>query len=280
MAGKPSVAIIGAGSLGGTLALALHTAGFPVEELVYRSDERRVTTIARRCKSSAVTLREAQLAARLVWICVGDASIRPIAAAMAKRGGWEGKTVFHSSGALSSDQLVSLKRRGASVASVHPMMSFVRAAQSSFEGVSFALEGDAAAIKQAATIAHALGGVSFKLKKKDKALYHALGAFSSPLFIAQMAAAESIGRKLGLRPAETRRVIGPILQKTLQNYLQHGPAAAFSGPIVRGDVETVKRNLAALSRVRGAREIYTALAKLATEILPVKNRKNIQQVLK
>ncbi len=280
MARKPSVTIVGPGSLGGPLALALYKAGFSIDELVYRSDKKRASATARRCGANAVTLANARFASRLVWICVGDASIRSTADEMAKRGEWKGKIVFHSSGALSSDQLVSLKRRGSVTASVHPMMSFVRAAESSFAGVSFALEGDASAVKLAVAITHELGGVSFKLKKKDKPLYHALGAFSSPLFIAQMAAAENIGRGLGLRPVETRRVIGPILLKTLRNYLEHGPAAAFSGPIIRGDVETVRRNLGALSRVRGTREIYLALAKLATQTLPVKNRTKIQQALK
>ena len=280
VARKPSVTVIGPGSLGGALAIALHKAGFRIDELVYKSDKRRANTIARYCGAKVVTLADARLASSLVWMCVSDDSIRTTAEAMAEHAEWKGKVVFHSSGALSSDQLAVLKRRGAAVASVHPMMSFVRAAEASFEGVSFALEGDTPAVKQAASIAEALGGVWFTLKKKDKPLYHALGAFSSPLLIAQMAAAESIGRKLGLRPEETRGVIGPILEKTLKNYLEHGPAAAFSGPIVRGDVETVKRNVAALSRVRGTSEIYRALARLATENLPVRNRKKIQQALK
>jgi predicted short-subunit dehydrogenase-like oxidoreductase (DUF2520 family) len=159
------------------------------------------------------------------------------------------------------------------------MMSFVRASLGNFRDVSFALEGDAIAVKQAKQIAKALGGSSFVLKKKDKPLYHALGAFSSPLFIAQLAAAEAVGKQLGLSSSETKRVIGPILQQTLRNYLEHGAAAAFSGPLVRGDVETVQSNLAALARVRGTPDIYRALAKIAMETLPTKNRKEIQRIL-
>jgi predicted short-subunit dehydrogenase-like oxidoreductase (DUF2520 family) len=142
------------------------------------------------------------------------------------------------------------------------------------------LEGDATAVKVAAGIARALGGTSFQLKRKDKPLYHALGAFSSPLFVAQMAATEKIGRILGLKPEQTRRVIAPILQKTLRNYLEHGPAAAFSGPMIRGDAETIERNLRALKRVPGTAEIYRALAGVAVHELPVKDRAVILKLLR
>jgi predicted short-subunit dehydrogenase-like oxidoreductase (DUF2520 family) len=160
------------------------------------------------------------------------------------------------------------------------MMSFVRAAKGTFQGVSFALEGDASAVRQAEIIAKALGGSSFKLKKKDKALYHALGAFASPLLISQLAAAEKIGSKLGLSAKLTKRVLSPILQQTLQNYVEHGTAAAFSGPIVRGDVDTIREHLAALARVPGTVEVYRALAKVAIERLPGRKKKEIREMLK
>jgi predicted short-subunit dehydrogenase-like oxidoreductase (DUF2520 family) len=279
MAHKPSVTIIGPGSLGGALAVELYRAGFPISEIVFRHNQSRARTIARTCGSRAATFEAAKLVADIIWICVPDASISKVARSFRERTEWRGKTVFHPSGALASDELRPLKQRGASVASVHPMMSFVRASQGTFQGVSFALEGDLAAVKQAAEIARTLKGTSFKLKKKDKALYHALGAFSSPLLIAQVAAAEKIGRRLGLSTHQTRGVVGPILQKTLQNYLHHGTAAAFSGPLVRGDVGTIRQHLTALARVPGMAEIYRALAKVAIDQLPVKKKAEIRRLL-
>ena len=97
--------------------------------------------------------------------------------------------------------------------------------------------------------------------------------------IAELAQAEKIGEALGLKPEQTRRVIGPILRQTLENYLKHGPAAAFSGPVIRGDVETVKKNLAALARVKGAAEVYRALVQAAVENLPGKNKTEIKGVV-
>ncbi len=277
---KESVTIVGPGSLGSSLATALPGAGYRLDEVVYRGDRERAEGLGKKVGARAVKFEAAEFRADVVWICVGDAEIGATAKRMTEREQWKGKVVLHASGALSSDELRVLRRKGAKVASAHPMMSFVRAAPGSFADVPFALEGDVEAMRVAAQIAKALGGVSFELKKKDKALYHALGAFASPLLIAHLSAAEKIGRKLGLKPEQTRKVIGPILRKTLSNYLDLGPAKAFSGPLVRGDAETVKRNINALERVRGAAEIYRALAKMAVSELPVREKRKIGKLIK
>jgi predicted short-subunit dehydrogenase-like oxidoreductase (DUF2520 family) len=276
---RVSVTIVGPGSLGGALAIALRNADYPIKEVVYRRDRRRAQNIARRCSAKAVSFAEASFNADVVWLCVGDGQIGETAKAMANRVDWTGKYAFHSSGALASDELQALKRRGAKIASVHPMMSFVRSADATFVDVPFALEGDTSAKRVAAGMAKDLVGFSFDLKRKDKPLYHALGAFSSPLLVAHLAAAEKIGRKLGLKPTDTRRIIAPILQKTLHNYLEHGPAAALSGPMIRGDVETIRHNREALQEVPGTDEIYRALARMAVRELPVKQRAAILALL-
>jgi len=148
------------------------------------------------------------------------------------------------------------------------------------KGVTFALEGDSPAVTLARKLVSTMGGESFEISKKDKPLYHALGAFVSPLIVAQMATAERIGRKLGLEPRETRKLIGPILQQTINNYLKHGAAAAFSGPLVRGDAATVGKNLAALKRVPGTADVFRALARIAVEELPSKDRMGIANALR
>jgi len=71
----------------------------------------------------------------------------------------------------------------------------------------------------------------------------------------------------------------PILQQTLSNYMKLGAADSFSGPIVRGDVEIVKRHLRVLREIPAATEVYLALAKAALRYLPAKNRRLLQDVL-
>ncbi len=281
MAKRLSVTIVGPGALGTALAKSLHAAGIPVEEIVYRSAQsaKRAQTLATAVSAKAALFREAEYTASVVWICVGDSAIAGTAARMASSRAWQGTTVFHSSGALTADELTELRHKGAKAASVHPMMTFVRSSQPSMKDVAFALEGDRAAVAVAHKLVKALGGFEFALQKQDKPLYHALGAFASPLIVAQMAAAERIGRELGFKPQQTRKIIGPILVQTIRNYLDHGPAAAFSGPIVRGDAATIAKNRAALKRVRGAAEIFRALAKVAVEELPSKDAKAVKRAI-
>src|SRR5260370_14706119 len=110
------------------------------------------------------------------------------------------------------------------------------------KAVPFAVEGDRAAVSIARRIVRNLGADIFPIRKESKVLYHALGSFSSPLVVATLVTAERVGRAAGLSLSQTRKVMAPILRQTLQNYLERGPAAAFIGPIKRGDLETIRRH--------------------------------------
>src|SRR6185437_5394660 len=159
-----------------------------------------------------------------------DDALTETAKLLARKPGWSGKIILHSSGALTSNVLSPLKRKGASTASLHPMMTFVPGATPRMEEVPFAVEGDSRAVSIARRIVSDLGAESFAIKKAAKPLYHALGSFSSPLIVAVLVTAERVGRGAGLSASQTRRVTAPILRQTIQNYSERGAAAAFSGP--------------------------------------------------
>jgi predicted short-subunit dehydrogenase-like oxidoreductase (DUF2520 family) len=71
----------------------------------------------------------------------------------------------------------------------------------------------------------------------------------------------------------------PILHQTLRNYGRLGAEASFSGPIVRGDVETVRRHIAALEKHPEAQKVYVALAKAALKHLPAENKQKLKSVM-
>ena len=71
----------------------------------------------------------------------------------------------------------------------------------------------------------------------------------------------------------------PILQQTLANYATLGAAPSFSGPIIRGDVETVSQHLGVITNTPAIQEVYLALAKAALAYLPVKNRRKLEKIL-
>jgi predicted short-subunit dehydrogenase-like oxidoreductase (DUF2520 family) len=281
MAAKPRIAIVGAGNLGSALVLSLHDAGFVIAAVIVRDRPeslRKARRLAKRVGARAL-VSAVSIEADLFWICVPDSETARVAAGFATKRSWKGKIVLHSSGALTSDELDSLRKVGASVASVHPLMTFVHGSRPALAGVPFAIEGDVVAIEVARRIVRGLGGKPFSIRKKDKAAYHAWGTFASPLLTALLATTENVAALAGVERRDSVRRMMPILQQTLANYAQFGGPNAFSGPIIRGDVDTARRHLRVLSNLPAAREVYAALARSAVQFLPSKNKKALTRVL-
>ena len=135
-------------------------------------------------------------------------------------------------------------------------------------------------MRAAHEIASTLGASPYVLDKRHKTLYHAFGSFASPLVIALMSAMEQVAESAGVPPGEARRMVRPLLMRTLDNYFRKDAARAFSGPLIRGDVRTVRKHLAAMKRIPHARDVYIALAKAAIKALPVKNKEALKEELR
>jgi predicted short-subunit dehydrogenase-like oxidoreductase (DUF2520 family) len=279
------IAIVGPGRLGTALARELSRTRYPVTEVISRDNaasQKNARRLGKAVNARAAGYDNATYDAKLLWLCVPDREIATVGRELAARltsKQWKGKVVFHSSGALASDELDSLRRKGAAVASVHPLMTFVGGLVPSLSGAPFAVEGDVAAVRLARRVVKALGGNAFAVRKEGKVAYHAWAMFCSPLLIAALVTAEQVGRIAGFPPAIARRKMLPIVKQTLANYTALGPAGAFSGPIVRGDAAIVSKHLKVLRRVPEARAVYLALAKTATQHLPIHNRAKLSKTL-
>ena len=273
---RPAIAIVGRGRLGSALSERLAEAGYPVSEILSR---RRAYAGRGRGKPPVRTLEDARLDCDIIWFCVPDAQIRKAASRLAARN-LEGKIALHSSGVLGAGALESLRRRGASLASVHPLMTFVKNAPPQLRGVPFAIEGNRRAAGVASRIVRQLGGEVFALKAKDKAAYHAFATLVCPLLLSLVRAAEAVAALAGIPSAGARRRMMPIIRQTLRNYETLGPARAFTGPIARGDLETIRSHLAALAQAPPAKEAYLALARAALEYLPGAKPRRVAALLK
>jgi predicted short-subunit dehydrogenase-like oxidoreductase (DUF2520 family) len=279
---KPRIAIVGAGNLASALAVALRVAGYTIDQIVSREQAgslRRARKLAREVGASALVALQARLDAGIVWFCVPDREIASAAESLKSAAAWKGKVALHSSGVLAGDELFVLRKSGAAVASVHPMMTFVRGSRPSLAEVPFAIEGDSKAARAARAVVRDLGGRPFTIRKAQKQLYHAWGMFASPLLTALLAVGEDVGIAAGLNRRAARERMLPILQQTLANYARLGAPESFSGPIARGDLTTVETHLRILRRVQGVREVYVALARAALRELPAKNWKGLQKIL-
>ena len=110
-------------------------------------------------------------------------------------------------------------------------------------------------------------------------LHHAFGSFTSPLLIAYLTQMEAAGRLAGLDRNEARARAAAILRQTLINYVQEGPEEAFSGPLRRGDVGTIRKHLQVFEQDPKLGGFYRELVKIALRELPVNNRVKIEELL-
>jgi len=280
---RPSIAIVGPGNLGATLAVSLKRAGYVIEAVITRQRTRslkRAKELAEEVSTRArASLKESK--AKIIWLTVPDGSIAKISSALAKSlDNRKGLIAFHSSGVLRSDELDALRKKGVAVASVHPLMTFVSDSRPSLKGVPFAIEGEPLAVRAARQVVRDLGGLSYQIRKQDKSAYHAWATFASPLLTALLATAQRVAKSAGISEREAKRRIIPIVLQTVANYAAFAPDEAFSGPIVRGDVATIKKHLQALRSVPVARRVYLSLASAALEYLPNKKPAGLRKVLR
>ncbi len=276
-----TISFVGSGALAGALAKLLRAQGFTIGEIVARpaaASQRKARTLARSVGATATTPESATLICDLLWLAVPDEAIAEVSQALAVRAQLP-PIILHASGALSSEALATLAERGVHTGSAHPMMTFVAGEPPSLKGAWFAVEGSPAAMRTAREIARKLGAKSFTIKPGAKLLYHAFGAMLSPMLATQLAAAESVGLRAGIGAREVRRIMEPIVLRTVRNVLRNGAGKSFSGPLARGDVRIVASHLQSL-RASAESPVYRALMEYACDMLPVKRSEEMKKLLR
>jgi predicted short-subunit dehydrogenase-like oxidoreductase (DUF2520 family) len=253
-------------------------AGVPLHEVIARGSNRRLGL-------PLISFGRAQLQADVLWLCVPDAAIAQVTRRLLQRAAarglsLKGKIVVHSSGALSSEVLEPAARAGASVASVHPLMSFPTRTPVPLQGVPFGVEADAASRRILNAIIRRIGGRPFPVKAESKALYHALGVMASPLLVSHLTVAHKLAGLAGFTPREARRLLEPIARATLDNVFRRGAGKSFSGPLARGDAETIRLHLQALEPHPMLAGVYRSLALHALDALPTRGKRALRRVLR
>ena len=277
------VSIIGLGNWGSSLAHALVGAEVELQEVIVRSGLSATASAKWARTLPLTTLDRSQLEADVLWLCVPDDAIALVTRRLVKRvgeRGFRGQVIVHSSGALSGQVLQAAARAGASVGSVHPVMSFPTRTPIPLQGVPFGVEADASSRRILNAIVRQIGGRPFAIKAASKALYHAVGMLSSPLLVSHLEAAHQAASLAGFNSLEARRLIEPIARATLDNYFLRGARKSFSGPIARGDVETIRLHLRALMPHPILAGVYRSLALYAIEALPAPSKKKLRDSLR
>jgi|SRR5271169_3541306 len=266
-----TLSIIGAGRVGRALGRRLRELGWKIGAVVACSESsaRKAVRSIGAGRAHAFLTRQV-LAAQVILITTPDRCTAEVAEHLARIGAEElrGKIVLHTSGALSSDVLDSVRQCGAAVGSLHPLQTFSGVGVPPLEGRVFAIEGDTAAVRMARQMARTLGAVPVHIEGSKKPLYHAAGALAAGNVLALMEAATRLITAAGMKRREAVLALLPLTRQVLENFERLGPRAAWTGPLSRGDYGVVAAHTEAMNDLPPEfRQAYEAVNRLAAVVL-------------
>ncbi|MBI4422045.1 MAG: DUF2520 domain-containing protein [Gemmatimonadetes bacterium] len=185
-----------------------------------------------------------------VLLAVPDSAVTSVAAELARSGAiTPNHTVLHVSGVLDRGALSPLGATGAALGSFHPLQTLADAATAPerLRGAVAAVEGDARAVQVAEGLARGVGLRPVAVPATAKPLYHAGAVFASNYVVTVSAVARRLLQEAGIPPEVAWQGLLPLIVGAGENLRGGSPEEALTGPIARGDVETIRRHLAALS---------------------------------
>jgi len=244
---KPDIAIIGCGKVGTSLAFFLSQAGCRIAGLFSKtraSAERTARLVGG--PDPADSSWAAAQPADVVLITTPDDVIAGACRLIADHDGFaKNATVLHCSGALPSTILSSAKDAGAFIGSMHPLQSFAAARTdlNPFEGINMAVEGDSQAVTLAATLATEIGAQVHTIRTEGKTLYHAAAVAASNYLVTILDLALKMLAAAGIDSADGFTILKPLIEGTLNNIEKIGIPEALTGPISRGDLDTVSAHI-------------------------------------
>jgi predicted short-subunit dehydrogenase-like oxidoreductase (DUF2520 family) len=200
-------------------------------------------------------------------LAVPDEALQEVAAGIAALGAAPaGCVAFHLSGAKGADPLAPLLEAGYEIGTLHPLQTLADPilGAEQLEGSYFAVSGGAAAISGARRILHHLGARVITIPVTRRPLYHAAAVLASNYLTVLLGASARLMAQAGVPEDEALDAILPLARGSLENLGRLGPAQALTGPIRRGDLETVRLHLKTL----GPRErsLYVVLGLEALDL--------------
>jgi len=241
------IGIVGGGRVARAMALGLGD-GAARPPLLWARDAARARAAAAAVGAQAAGAMAALRECGMIVLAVSDDAVAGVAQGLAAHVR-PGAFVFHVSGRSGAAVLEPLRQAGALTAAVHPAMTFTgdpKAEVARMAGARFAVTApDAAGLERARSVVARLGGVAVEVPEAQRSLYHAALCHGANHLVTLIAGAGDALRAAGV--TEPGALLGPLVRAALENSLAHG-FTALTGPVLRGDAETVAGHVAALGR--------------------------------
>ena len=258
---------IGAGTVGTALAVRLSSKGYRMIAVSSRSQTsaRKLAQAVSGCHAFNSNQAVAD-AAKLIFITTPDDAIASVASEIQ----WHtGQSVVHCSGALSTDILESAKKLGVQVGAFHPLQTFasVKQAIENIPGSTFAVEAEEPLLSILKDMATTLDGHWIELKANDKVVYHAAAVIACNYLVTLVKLATDLWQSFNVPQSQAAQALLPLIRGTIHNIDTVGIPQCLTGPIARGDIETIKKHLDALQKVAPA--LLSTYQELGLQTIPV-----------
>ncbi|MDH5672001.1 MAG: DUF2520 domain-containing protein [Myxococcales bacterium] len=256
-----SAGIVGAGRLGSTLALALAERGGLRLRAVSTGDRETARSLTRELPGLELYSPE-ELVRRCRWVFLTAPDDRLAELAAALPFGPD-QRVIHCSGALGLDVLSAARAAGAEVGCLHPLQTFPNRCgePERFDTISCGVEAPEPLGRELTQLAERLGARVLRLEGVDRSAYHAAAVLASNYVVALHAAAAEAFELAGLPGEQARQAMAPLTRAAAAAIEAQPLPLALTGPIARGDSQTVARQLSALAERPQLRELYRRLGR-------------------
>lgn len=270
--GRPTVTIIGTGALGAALAQALFENNYSITGLFNRR-HRKAEALSR--KVGALHFSEFPESidelGSIIFLTVQDSEIKSAAQSLSRiADDFNGHIVVHCSGSKAAHLLDPLEVKGAQIAAFHPLQTFTsESGVQDFRNIYFDVEANNATYHRLQELANSLGARTMRISAADKPYLHAAAVMASNYLVTLLESSGAVAGMGGLKPEEALKALLPLVRTTLQNVELEGTLKALTGPVKRGDAETVSLHLELLSNDKDLLSLYKKLG-LETLELAVK----------
>jgi predicted short-subunit dehydrogenase-like oxidoreductase (DUF2520 family) len=243
--------IIGAGRLGASLASALiqHANGQlgAICNQHLASAQHQVTQLS---SGIAVASVAALPEAAITFITTTDDQLESVVHALLRDAALKpGDMIVHCSGVYSSELLYPLREKGCFVASIHPLKSFHSTVPDpgAFNGCDCVVEGDENLANFLSTLFGQLGAKVISLRAEKKPVYHAAATLASNYLVSLANLATQLFREAGIDAVHAKHLCEHLMESSLHNLkVSDNVSLALTGPLMRGDLQTILLHLKAI----------------------------------
>ena len=268
--GSHKIFILGPGRVGLSLGLLFHRAGLDVIGIWGR----RKSSLSGERESAMLFFHgpfpPEMAVSNVILITTVDRAIEEVAGRLADCEHLpDSAIVYHCSGAFDSGILASLKAKGISTGTIHPLQSIPTAEVGTrlLPGSYFTLEGDGRAVRTGRALVKAIGGYPLPLAGGDRGLYHAAAAMAGNFLVTLVWSAARMVSDAGLKEERALQALQPMIRGVVSNIEEIGIRNALTGPVSRGDAHTLRIQLEAIGKKRPEDlPLFVAMAERTIEL--------------